>query len=122
MTEQLIGIDKKDLTAKAAEMSKNGFRLVQIGCTLTDSFEITYSFDKDYDLYNLRMTIPKTSPVIPSITESYLCAFTYENELQDLFGLTVTDMKLNFNGAFYQTAVKTPFNTGVPTNPEQKAK
>jgi hypothetical protein len=31
-------------------------------------------------------------------------------------------MKLNFNGAFYQTAVKTPFNTGVPTNPEQKAK
>lgn len=119
MTEQLIAIQKTELAAKAAEMSKNGFRLVQIGCTLTDVFEITYSFDKDYDLINMRVSVPKSDAVIPSITEQYLCAFTYENELQDLFGLTITDMKLNFNGNFYQTAFKTPFNASVPQKPEQ---
>jgi len=49
----------------------------------------------------------------PSITDIYLCAFGYENELQDLFGLTVPGMKLNFNGNFLLTAIKTPFNTGA---------
>jgi len=119
MTEQLIGIQKTELAAKTADMKKNGYRLVQISCTLADSFEITYSFDKEYDLINLRVIVSKTDPVIPSMTGIYLCAFTYENELQDLFGLTVTDMQLNFNGNFYQTAVKTPFNTGTSSKTEQ---
>jgi ech hydrogenase subunit D len=122
MTEQMLLIEKTELAEKAAELKKNGFRLVQIGCTLDEAFELTYSFDKDYDLYNLRISIPKSNPTIPSITDIFLCAFTYENELQDLFGLTVTDMKLNFNGTFYQTSVKTPFNTGTPTNPEKQSK
>ncbi len=110
MNQQLLLIDKTEVTAKAEAMRKDGFRLVQIACTLMDNFEITYSFDKEYQLTNLRCTVAKDDPVINSITASYLCAFTYENELQDLFGLTVKDMQLNFNGAFYQTSIKTPFN------------
>jgi ech hydrogenase subunit D len=121
MTEKLISIDKTELAAKVAEMSKDGFRLVQICCTLAEAFEITYSFDKEYDLVNCRVSIPRSDPVVPSITNTYLCAFTYENELQDLFGLKVTDMQLNFNGTFYQMAVKTPFNTGASQKTEQKA-
>ncbi len=117
ITEQMITITSSELVSKADKMSKDGFRLVQISCTLTDSFEITYSFDKDYNLVNLRLMIAKNNPVIPSITGIYLCAFTYENELQDLFGLTVKDMQLNFNGNFYQTSIKTPFN-----NPETQSK
>jgi ech hydrogenase subunit D len=121
MNQQLITIDKKELVAKAAAMRKDGFRLVQISCTLTENFEITYSFDKEYQLFNLRCTFPKSDPTIDSITEPYLCAFTYENELQDLFGLTVKDMKLNFNGTFYQTSIKTPFNVdkNVKAGPTQ---
>ena len=88
MTEQLITITTSELLVKATQMSKDGYRLVQISCTLADEFEITYSFDKNLDLINLRVSVPKTEPVIPSITEPYLCAFTYENELHDLFGLT----------------------------------
>ncbi len=118
MTEQMIAIDTKQLVAKITQMSADGYRLVQISCTLADAFEITYSFDKEYNLVNLRVTVAKNDPVIPSITGVYLCAFTYENELQDLFGLTVKDMKLNFNGNFYQTSVKTPFNAGPSKKPE----
>ena len=118
----MIPIAASELLAKATQMSKDGYRLVQISCTLAEAFEITYSFDKDLDLINLRVSVPKTDPVIPSITEPYLCAFTYENELQDLFGLAITNLKLNFKGNFYQTSVKTPFNPGASKTPEQKAK
>jgi ech hydrogenase subunit D len=120
MEQQLILIDKAELKNRAGAMSKDGFRLVQISCTLSDSFEITYSFDKDYKLTNLRCIVSKDEPSIDSITSIYLCAFTYENELQDLFGLTVKDMQLNFNGNFYQTAIKTPFNVSTSQKPEQQ--
>jgi ech hydrogenase subunit D len=122
MNQQLIPIDKKELTARAEAMRKESFRLVQIACTLTDNFEITYSFDKDYQLKNLRCIVSKEDPTLNSITASYLCAFTYENELQDLFGLKVKDMQLNFNGTFYQTAIKTPFNIpATQQKPEKQA-
>ena len=66
------------------------------------------------------MTLPKENPVLPSITGSFFAAFTYENELQDLFGIKITDLALNFNGNFYKTAVKNPFATGKPSNPTPK--
>jgi ech hydrogenase subunit D len=122
MNQQIIAIATSELVSKAEQMKKDGLRLVQISCTLADAFEITYSFDKDYNLINLRMIVAKNDPVIPSITGSFLCAFTYENELQDLFGLTVKDMQLNFNGNFYQTSVKTPFNNpATQTKPDKAA-
>jgi ech hydrogenase subunit D len=120
MNQQLLPIEKSELVARAEAMQKDGFRLVQISCTLTDNFEITYSFDKDYNLTNLRCIFPKSDPTINSITGAYLCAFTYENELQDLFGLTVKDMKLNFNGNFYQLSMKTPFNSNSNAQASQK--
>jgi NADH:ubiquinone oxidoreductase 27 kD subunit len=113
MADTVLKIDKSELLAKVKELQANGNRLVQISCVLADEFEITYSFDKELALTNLRVMVPRSDPVIPSITDIYLCAFGYENELQDLFGLTVPGMKLNFNGNFYMTAIKTPFNTGA---------
>lgn len=112
MAETIVKIDKSELLAKVKELQASGNRLVQIACTLADDFEITYSFDKALALTNLRVTVSRADPVVPSITDVYLCAFGYENEMQDLFGLTVPGMKLNFNGNFYMTALKTPFNTG----------
>ena len=113
MAETLIKIDKSELLAKVKELHAQGNRLVQIACTLAEEFEITYSFDKELALTNVRVMVSKADPVVPSITDVYLCAFGYENELQDLFGLTVPGMKLNFNGNFYMTAIKTPFNTSI---------
>ena len=41
-----------------AQMKKDGLRLVQIGCTqVGDDFEINYTFDKDFVLTNLRITV-----------------------------------------------------------------
>jgi ech hydrogenase subunit D len=107
--QPVTAIQRAQLVAKTDELRGNGYRLVQICCTLGEDFEITYSFDKEYSFVNLRLHVAKSDPVLPSITEVYLAAFTYENELQDLFGLTVTGLAVNYNGKFYRTSVKTPF-------------
>jgi ech hydrogenase subunit D len=102
-------VDKKELVAAVADLKKSGYRLVVITCVLSDNYDITYSFDKGGAYAGLRLTFPKSEAVIPSITGVFLAAFTYENELQDLFGLTVTDMALNFGGHFYKLSMKNPF-------------
>jgi ech hydrogenase subunit D len=107
-------IEKKQLVPMTADMKKNGYRLVVITCCLSDNYDIVYSFEKDMHFTGLRLVFPKTEPVIPSITSEYLAAFTYENELQDLFALTVENMALNFNGNFYKVAVKHPFTVPNP--------
>jgi ech hydrogenase subunit D len=109
--QPITAIDRGELVAKATQFNKDGYRIVQICCTTgTESLEITYSFDKEYSFANLRVTVPKSDPVVPSITGTYLAAFAYENELQDLFGIKVTDLAINYNGKFYKTAIPTPFN------------
>jgi ech hydrogenase subunit D len=108
--QPITAIDRSEIAAKAGALAKEGYRLVQICCTVAaETLEITYSFDKEYALSNYRVTLQKSDPAVPSITGAYLAAFTYENELQDLFGINVADMALNFKGNFYRLAVKTPF-------------
>jgi ech hydrogenase subunit D len=108
--QPITTIDRSELPAKASDLSSQGCRLVQICCTTGEkTLELTYSFDKEYAFSNLRVIVPRSDAVIPSITGSYLAAFTYENELQDLFGIKVTDLVINYNGKFYVTAVKHPF-------------
>ena len=97
-----------------------GHRLVQIGCTVKEDYELTYSFDRgDYQLIHLRVHVPLAAPDIPSISGVYLCAFPYENELHDLFGLNVTGICVDFKGHFYKLAAPTPFKpvAGVPIQP-----
>jgi ech hydrogenase subunit D len=119
---RFISIDKSELLGQAAQMSRDSFRLVHICCTtLEEGFEITYSFAKGYKFVDYRVTLPRAEPTLPSITGTYLCAFTYENELNDLFGITVTDNALDFKGTFYRMAVKTPFAT-IPPKAAPKVK
>jgi ech hydrogenase subunit D len=108
-------IDRSKIAETAATMLRQGYRLVHICCVTGDDLEVTYCYDKDYKTRNFRVSVPKSDPVLPSITASYLAGFTYENELQDLFGFKVTDLALNFNGTFYRTSVKTPFNPPADT-------
>jgi ech hydrogenase subunit D len=108
-----------DLLAKAQAMKADGQRLVQICCTkLTDSLELHYSFDKDFAFTSFRITLADTSTVIPSISKIYLCSFHYENEIHDLFGIQVEGNVVDYQGNFYRTAIKTPFN---PAGDSQKS-
>ena len=91
---------------------RQGKRLVQISATrLAEHVELTYSFDLEGALTNLRLTIPAAGARVRSISSVYACAFLYENEMHDLFGLEVDGMSVDFHGKFYQTSVQFPFSS-----------
>ncbi|HBA83782.1 MAG TPA: NADH dehydrogenase subunit [Verrucomicrobia bacterium] len=116
MIEQanITTLERSELLSKVGELFNQGYRLVQICCTLKDAFELSYSFDKDHALLTLRLQVSREDAQVPSVSGIYFCALVYENEMHDLFGLNVTDMALDFQGTFYKTAIKTPFNTPPP--------
>jgi ech hydrogenase subunit D len=85
---------------------------VQISATqLPGQIELTYSFDLNSQLSNLRLSLPGEEPHLPSISSIYLCAILYENEIHDLFGVQVEGIAIDFKGKFYRTAIKFPFAT-----------
>ncbi len=85
-----------------------GARLVVIICSKTeDGFEILYTFEKEQVLDTLRLKV--TGKVVPSISGIYLCAFSHENEIADLYGLTFDGLVLNYQGRYLITSVPHPF-------------
>jgi len=89
-------------------MREAGYRLVQIGCTPLEEFQLDYSFDREGEFVNLRFSIPREGTELLSITNIYLCAFTYENEIHDLFGINITGIAIDYTGNFYRTKMKPP--------------
>ncbi len=121
--QEIVAVDKSDLVGIVARFLAEGHRLVQIGCsTLPDGYELTYSFDKEYRLKNVRFSVAPGEEV-PSISVIYPNAFLYENEIHDLFGVPVSHIALDYRGTLYRTALSTPFsieNVKLPEPPKQK--
>jgi ech hydrogenase subunit D len=90
------------------QLNDQGFRIVQICCTKTDFFELTYSFDKGYDLTNIRVNL-ESGNECPSISDFYPSAFLYENEIQEQFGIKYTGMNIDYGGKFYKTREKNAY-------------
>ena len=108
-------ISVETLLERVRTLREQGWRLVQIGATrLPDQLELTYSFDRENRLANLRLALPGDETKVPSISSIFWCAFVYENELHDLFNLQVSGLAVDFQGNFYKTAVKFPFGATKP--------
>jgi ech hydrogenase subunit D len=117
MTPQtIIDITIPDLLEKVREFQVKGFRLVQICCSrLPDKLEMLYSFDLDYQLTSLRLTLALDAPTpVPSVSGIFLPAFLYENEIHDLYGVKIDGMAIDFKGTFYQKTMVSPFNPPAP--------
>lgn len=113
MSQEQIEIIPVDLlVAKVMTMRAYNYRLVQISATrLPDQVELTYSFDLDRQLTNLRLLLPGKATRLPSISAIYGCAILYENEIHDLFDVQVDGLTVDFKGNFYKTKVKYPFGS-----------
>jgi ech hydrogenase subunit D len=72
-------------------------------------FELCWTFEKGGELAHLRATVAEEEEV-PSISGIYGCAFLYENEIRDLFGVRVVGISVDFKGELYRTAQKVPFS------------
>lgn len=102
-------LERERLPEVAKELCGQGYRLVQMmGTPRKETIEVMISFDKAYQLKNYRIQVPRDDMTLPSITASTLAAFSYENELQDLFGITVSDLAINYGGKFLRSRVIHP--------------
>ena len=116
MKQQIIQIKAADLLDRVHSLHDEGCRLVQICCTrVPEGYELTYTFDRAYNMYHLRLTVGETTPVI-SITSLYWPAFIYENEMRDLFGVQIRHIadEVDYGGSFYRLAKKTPWRARPP--------
>ena len=77
-----------------------------------------YSFMKDGVLENFTIRGVTQDDAVPSITDRFLAAFVFENEIHDLFGVNVRDIAIDFGGNFYALAQKQPMTI---ISPAQKA-
>lgn len=108
--QDFIVIEPIYLVEKVQDLKADGYRLGQIHCTkVEEGFELTYSFDKEHVLLNLRLVIPEEEEIM-SVTGVYWSAFIYENEMQDLFGVKIKHMALNYGGNFFKVSQPTPWN------------
>jgi len=109
MKEQILKeISPNDLLTEIMKIKNDGYRLVAISCTNKNGMELTYSFDMDYELLNIRL-ITDTKTELPSISILYPYSFLYENEIKELFGVKITGIMPDFNDNLYKIPVKTPF-------------
>jgi ech hydrogenase subunit D len=121
--QQFEDIPVESLLDRVRAMKEKGCRLAQIGATtLPDCLEVVYSFAHELELQNLRLRLPTEGARIPSISSIFWCAFIYENEIHDLFGIEVTDMAIDFKGNLYTTAVKYAFGSRKAPAPVEAAK
>ena len=108
--QPIIAVTPDTLVREVKACAEQGWRLVQIGVTsLGDLYEVNYSFDLDMRFKNLRLQIPAEGPRLPSVSGVYFCAFLYENEIHDLFGVAFDGLVLDFKGQLYTTTTPTPF-------------
>lgn len=107
--QNFVPVEASELVDKVEDMKKDGQRLGQICCTkVDDKYEIIYTFDKDYVLTNVKITV-SGDEVVHSVTGIYWAAFIYENEMQDLFGIKFKNIALDYEGRFFMVSEPTPW-------------
>ncbi len=108
--QETIVIAPDALLEQARQRLASGHRLVQICCTrLEQALQLTYSFDRDYHLFHLRLEVGGEAPALPSLSNLSPAAFTYENEIHDLFGVTFSGLNPDYKGRFYRMAAQFPW-------------
>lgn len=122
-----VGID--ELLAHVQALKGAGARFVQMHaerCVDDGSYRLVYTFinvraaqeriaqNGSYAIENLVVEGIDQYQEIPSISSYYPAVFPFENEVHDLFGLAITDMKIDFKGFFYQVSTAEPMSVITP--------
>jgi ech hydrogenase subunit D len=105
---------------RIAAYKRDGWRLVVINAVsilpsedaTEGAYEVIWTFARGHELEHLREHLQRSDRV-PSVAPSYPNAFTYENELRELFGIDVTGIAVDLGGHLYKTAERVPFSPGA---------
>lgn len=108
-------ISLNDVCNIAKERKENGWHFIQLLAKKTQTgIDLVYSYRKDSEMEDLLVKDVKHEDKVASITESYIAAFVFENEIHDLFGLNIEGIAIDFKGKFYNVAVDEPMNVISP--------
>lgn len=98
-----IEVEPSELIDKVRELRATHHRFMSTTCLdKGDHFDIYYHFDLNLNFVNLLVRVDKSESV-PSITPVYFCAFLPENEMRDLFGLSIDGLNIDYGGHFLLT-------------------
>lgn len=112
----VIPVTLDDLLQQVVLKRTQGCRLVTITCShLGDAHDILYHFDSEQRLSHLRLRL-EPGQELPSISSLYFSALIVENEIQDMFGICVKNLALDFQGRLLLTenAPRAPLNKATP--------
>ena len=110
MLMDLLNIEKENLLTEVSRFKEGGYRLAAVTCQKEgENYEVTYHFDLEYNLKNLRIVL-KQKDFVKSISNIYPPAFLIENEFQDLYGFVFEGLTIDYKGNLYLApdAPKTP--------------
>ena len=102
MSDEMIPVAIERLISETTRLKNEGYRFVTLTCSVLpeETFQIIYTFDRDYGLVHLTLSIPQ-GLAIPSLSPVYWAAFLVENEIQDLFGLRFTGLTIDYQRTLY---------------------
>ena len=109
MNTEFVNVSPENVIDESQKLKFAGYHLMQQCATrIPDAFELIYTFVKDLEVKQLKITLPEDNE-ISSITSIFPCAFIYENEMHDLFGVKIKMINIDYEGKLYRTAIETPF-------------
>ena len=109
MNTEFVNVSPENIIDESQKLKFAGYHLMQQCATrVPDAFELIYSFGKDLEVKQLKITLPEDDE-ISSITSIFPCAFIYENEMHDLFGVKIKMINIDYEGKLSRTAIETPF-------------
>lgn len=100
-----------NIISQTRVLKDEGFRFVTMSSAdLGESICVIYHLDKDLELVNLKVEVPKGKKA-PSISSVYPSAFLVENEIAEHFGVEFDGLPLDFQGMLYldEEVQRTPF-------------
>ena len=118
-SQEFLPLSAADIHDTAATLAADGWRYVQIlAVACEEGVDVVYSYMKDGLLRNYTVAAVAPASPLPSITDVYLEAFVCENEINDLYGMHIQNIAIDFGGMFYQLSQKAPMTV---VSPEQLA-
>lgn len=105
-------IEPEQVVALALEKKAQGWRFVECHANRPykdQGVEVIWSFANDeqklLECYEAFVPVDGT---IKSLSQVYPCAFIFENEMHDLFGITVENLSIDYQGGFYRLHYEAP--------------
>ena len=80
MNTEFVNVSPENIIDESQKLKFAGYHLMQQCATrVPDAYELIYSFGKDLEVKQLKITLPEDDE-ISSITSIFPCAFIYEND------------------------------------------